>query len=96
MSSNYKPQLQQRSPKRVCIKCSKDISNYPAFSFSFCSECMSIKHEQEKKVERAMWKSYCPFCHMLLAEHKQNEAQLCLYNLRGYVTSEQQSVRSVK
>jgi len=78
------PPLQQNRPKRYCLRCKKDITS-DVFSSSYCWECGPIIHEEKRKTEQAMWKSYCPFCKMLLAEHKQNEAQLCLYNLRGYV-----------
>lgn len=79
------PALQQTKPKRFCLKCNKDISMNSMFGSSYCWECGAIMHEQKRKTENAMWKAYCPFCNMLLAEHKQNEAQLCLFNLRGYV-----------
>ena len=83
MASNFR--LQQHKPKKFCQRCNKDISSDSMFGSSYCWECGALIHEQKRKQEQAMWKAYCPFCHMLLAEHKQEEAQLCLFNLRGYV-----------
>ena len=81
--SNYK--FQQERPKRFCLRCNTDISKDSIFGSSYCFKCHALNREEERKKENALRESYCPFCHMLLAEHKQNEAQLCLYNLRGYV-----------
>lgn len=81
--SNYKP-LQQKKPIKKCIRCDK-VLDFFGFSQTYCVDCSVLRHEQKRKDEDAMRKAYCPFCQMLLAEHKQDEAQKCLYNLRGYV-----------
>ena len=84
--SNYQfNQRPYRQNIKTCWKCGKQFNALSAFTESVCNDCYSLKCEQERKDERAMWKAYCPFCHMLLAEHKEMESKKCLYNLRGYV-----------
>jgi hypothetical protein len=84
--SNFQPQQRPfRQNIKTCYKCGKKWNSFTAFADSVCSECKLLKQEREAKDERAMWKAYCPFCQMLLAEHKDIEAKKCLYNLRGYV-----------
>ena len=73
---------------KTCYKCGKKWNSITSFGDSMCSQCRTLKAEQEAKIHKAMQESYCPFCKMLLAEHKPNEAQLCLFNLRGYLTKE--------
>ena len=90
MASNVR--LQQNKPKRFCLKCKIELITSSWFNSPYCSECGRLAYEQRRKTERALNESYCPFCHMLLAEHKQDEAQLCLYNLRGYVIQKVGSV----
>lgn len=86
MSSNYQPQQKPYKQNiKTCYKCNKQFNVFSSFSESICTDCYILKREQERKEERAMWKAYCPFCHMLLAEHKEMESKKCLYNLRGYV-----------
>ena len=71
---------------KTCYKCGKKWNSITSFGDSMCKACRDIKFEYEQKIKKAMQETYCPFCKMLLAEHKQNEAQLCLFNLRGYLT----------
>ena len=87
--SNYHP-LQQRKPPQKCIKCNALLD----FGGTYCWECSSLIREQERKEEKAMRESYCPFCKKLIGSHKENESQRCLYNLRGYVDIDAQRSRS--
>lgn len=85
--SNYQPQQPFKQSTKRCYKCGNNFIVFSAFSESICSNCRHLKIEQDQKVESAMWKSYCPMCGVLLAEHKEMESKKCLYNLRGYVNN---------
>lgn len=69
----------------MCLDCTKVIPE----TDRRCVDC-HVKYLAKKSQEILFVnQSFCPRCKMSLGEHKETELKLCLYNLRGYLTTKE-------